>query len=73
MTMKTRHDLLVELLKNLIESKEQAAHDFVGEQGEWHLPRLNAAFAIAVRLFPHEMCDAMMQAVTPYGDKVSES
>lgn len=66
-----RRALLVEMLRHLIESKVQAGHDFGGEQREWHLPRLSAAFAIAAQLFPRELCDAMGEAMTPYGDKVA--
>jgi len=58
------------MLRNLIESKVQADHDFGGEQREWHLPRLNAAFALAAQLFPRELIDAMGEAMTPYGNKI---
>lgn len=66
--MKDRHKLLVEMLRNLIESKTQADSDFCGEQREWHLPRLNAMFALAAQLFPRELVEAMEGAKTPYGD-----
>jgi hypothetical protein len=69
---KDRHARLVELLRNLIESKAQAEHDFCGAQRDWHLPRLNAAFALAAGLFPAEMVEAMGEAMTPYGDKVAK-
>lgn len=67
-----KHDLLIEFLQALIESKVQAPYDFVGEQRKWHLPRLNKMFIIATQLFPQQIMEAMSQAVSPYGDKILE-
>jgi hypothetical protein len=64
----SRHEKLVEMLRHLIESKVQASHDFCGEQRDWHLPRLNAAFALACGLFPNEIAEAMGEAKDPYGE-----
>lgn len=69
--MSSRDDRLVELLRNLIESKVQAEYDFCGEQRDWHLPRLDAAFLLAAQLFPLQMGEAMEQAKTPYGDSIA--
>jgi hypothetical protein len=72
LTTKQRHARLVEMLRALLESKVQAEHDFSGEQREWHLPRLNTAFAIAAQLFPNELVEAMGEARTPYGDLIAD-
>jgi hypothetical protein len=61
---------LVEFLRNLVESQAQAVNDFCGEQRDWHLPRLNRCFMLAVDLFPAELTKAMMEAETPYGDRL---
>lgn len=65
----TRDDpKLIEALTALLESQQQAEHDFVGEQREWHLPRLNRAASLLIRLFPREAGLAMTRAKNPWGD-----
>ena len=63
---------LEEFLRNLIECKAQAPHDFGGEQREWYVPRLNTCFAMACKLFPDAVVNAMQEAKDPYGDLLVE-
>ena len=69
--MPTRDNLLLELLRNLIECKMQAEHDLCGEQREWHLPRLNNVFTLAAQLFPLQLAEAMGQAHNPWGEPLA--
>lgn len=60
---------LEDALTALFESWEQGVDDFVGEQREWHLPRLTKAVNELFQLFPAEAARAIERAKTPY-DKV---
>ena len=62
---------LLEALQMIFESSEQAEYDFVGEQRDWHLPRLQKAAGLLVKLFPMHSVKAMGKAQTPYGDNVA--
>lgn len=68
--MVNQHDKIVEMLRNLIESQQQAEHDFCGEQRSWHVKRLNRAFLLATELFPLEVVEAMGLSKNPYGDSL---
>ena len=59
-----------DVLVDFFESQQQADADFVGEQREWHLPRLNRAAKNLILLFPVEAALALSKAKTPYGDPV---
>lgn len=60
--------MTVEMLTALFESAFQAADDFVGEQREWHVPRLRRAATLAMQLYGVAALTAMERAKTPYGD-----
>ena len=55
-----------EALCCLFEAAEAADGDFCGEQRDWHLPRLQRAAALMVKLFPNHSVQAMMEAKSPY-------
>lgn len=60
------NDEMKEALTCLFESAEAADGDFCGEQREWHLPRLQRAAALMIKLFPNHAVQAMSVAKTPY-------
>lgn len=57
---------LEDALVDFFESQQQADADFVGEQREWHLPRLNRAAKTFMLLFPIESVMALERVKTPY-------
>jgi hypothetical protein len=56
-------------LKDFFESQQQADADFVGEQREWHLPRLNRAAKNFMLLFPIESAEALGRVKSPYDEE----
>ena len=62
-------DDLEEAFIAFFESQQQAADDFVGEQREWHLPRLNKAARIFLQQFPGIAGAALVKAKSPYETK----
>lgn len=50
----------------LIESTQQAPHDFGGEQAEWHIPRLRKAMITFIKIFPIEAGIAMGKVKSPH-------
>jgi hypothetical protein len=64
--------MTMEMLVNLFESAFQASDDFVGEQREWHLPRLQKAARLAMKLYGVAAFTAMERAKTPYGPSLLE-
>ena len=65
-------DKLRKLIINVIEVTQQAQHDFLGEQKEWHLPRLRNIDLSLRFLYPTMYYDAMLMAKTPYGGYLVE-
>lgn len=58
---------LREALTCLFESVDAADGDFCGEQREWHLPRLQRASLLMIKLFPLHSARAIEVAKSPYG------
>ena len=50
----------------LIESAQQAPHDFGGEQAQWHIPRLQKAMTTFMTVFPKEAGLALQKARSPF-------
>lgn len=61
-------DEITDALTALIESQAQAVHDLVGEQREFHLPRLSKAMLVFAKTFPRQAVDAMAAAKDAWGD-----
>lgn len=64
--MATKARALEDILVDFFESQRQADSDFVGEQRDWHLPRLNRVARDLMLLFPLETVKAMERVKTPY-------
>ena len=70
--MKTWITSLDDAAQAIIETANQAPHDFCGEQREFHLPRIQLLFRFMLERFPREMAEAMERAVDGYGRKLVE-
>lgn len=60
---------LEDILIDFFESQQQTDADFVGEQREWHLPRLNRVARDLTLMFPVETAWALSRMKTPYDER----
>ena len=61
-------DKVKEALVALTEVQQQISDDLSGEVREFHVPRINKAWALLLQAFPSEAVEAMQLAKDPYGN-----